>query len=263
MKVYYRRLIEGMATAAIIHNGAYFLIDMPVYEDGSIDCWERIPLGEAAEKLNSGWLVTSIPDGKSVCIDQLGEFHIKNARWNFSPESYEQHLWDLVKKMNGGLVGLFQETSEQKAKWEKHRTCWTTRGGVPYKISGNFGYYLMDGCRSKAFICLDDKYHLANVIGFCDDTFEIEGYDSVSKQDLEKMFFENKLVCAPPVGAVVNLQGLGIAEISKIGWAVEPKEKLKEILELPNLSGGRETAHNRKDWDYRRILEHPHKKREV
>ena len=55
MKVYYKRLIEGVTNHAIIHNGSYFLIDMPVYEDGTIDCWERVQLDEIQLQLKKGW----------------------------------------------------------------------------------------------------------------------------------------------------------------------------------------------------------------
>ncbi|ECC0865743.1 DUF7638 domain-containing protein [Listeria monocytogenes] len=43
MEVYYKRMIEGTAIPAIIHNMEYYLISMPVFEDGSMDCWALIP----------------------------------------------------------------------------------------------------------------------------------------------------------------------------------------------------------------------------
>ena len=40
-KVYRRQLVEGVTIPAIIHNGSYFLIDMAVYEDGTVSCWHK------------------------------------------------------------------------------------------------------------------------------------------------------------------------------------------------------------------------------
>jgi hypothetical protein len=48
---------------AIIHNGDYYLIDMPVYEDGTIDCWGRVALNEVERKFQEDWLAISVPDG--------------------------------------------------------------------------------------------------------------------------------------------------------------------------------------------------------
>ncbi|EAC4736142.1 hypothetical protein ACEO52_002309 [Listeria monocytogenes] len=72
MEVYYKRMIEGTAIPAIIHSMEYYLISMPVFEDGSMDCWERINLKGLQNKLASNRLVTSIPEGKSINIHGLG-----------------------------------------------------------------------------------------------------------------------------------------------------------------------------------------------
>lgn len=80
MKVYYKRLIEGITIPAIIHNGGYYYHNMPVYEDGSIDCWRRVPLNEHVEKFKEGWLVTFVPKGKTLSIHGLATIVINHAQ---------------------------------------------------------------------------------------------------------------------------------------------------------------------------------------
>jgi len=114
MQVYYKRLIEGITTAAIIQNGGYHFVHMSVYEDGTIDCWKRISIDETAEQLKKGWLVTSVPEGGRLSIHGLGAFTVKNACWNFSNESYVEHIYGLVKNMNKEMIGLFQKRRNKR-----------------------------------------------------------------------------------------------------------------------------------------------------
>ena len=302
MKVYYKRLVEGMTTAAIIHNSNYFLIDMPVYEDGTIDCWKRVQLAQVSEQLKKGWLVTSVPDGKSLSIHGLGNFGIKTSKWNYTNKSYEKHIYEIVKSMNSKMTGLFCETNEQKEKWEKYRVGWRTFG-KSYKIDGNVGYRMTDGCGTKMFMNKNGAFHLVNITGFADNTYQIENGDIITSQEITDMVKQNILVCEPPLGVPVNIHDIGTIEISEVYWAAESPEKLKEILDFPNKAGDKETLHeicrniyheyleypnedtrtrlrkayeavpehermylgdmDSKDGDYRRILFHPERKREV
>lgn len=42
--VYRKQLVEGVTIPAIIHNSSYFLIQMTVYEDGTVSCWRHLPM---------------------------------------------------------------------------------------------------------------------------------------------------------------------------------------------------------------------------
>jgi hypothetical protein len=204
--------------------------------------------------------------------------------------------------MNNELRGLFQETPEQKKKWKQRRTYWTTNARA-YKINGNFAYDLVDGSAAKMFLHKNNAYHLVNIVGFADGTYQIENDKAITSKNITKMIERKQLVCAPPLGVPVHFNNLGVIEISEVLWGAEPSEKLKEILDLPNQFGSGQTVHERcvalynqylrypdektrallreayeavpehermylgdmdsKDYDYRRILFEPNNKREV
>ena len=262
MKVYYKKLVEGITIPSIIFNSQYSYHDMPVYEDGTIDCWERVALDDIAGKFNRNWLVTSVPDGKAISIHGLAWLIIANGKWNYTPESYQKHITDTVKSMNTKLTGLHKNTDEQKIKWEKQRTKWSARG-KPYKIRQGLGYGLVDGITTRVFVRLHDTYHLMHVTGFADDTFLMcpnlgDSENIVTAQDLTDLVNDGRIACEPPKGSAVCLPGLGefeVADNSKRG--ISPKEKLKEILELPNRAGNKETAHELCIKRYNEYLRYP------
>ena len=255
MKVYYKRLIEGITTPAIIQNGGYHFIHMPVYEDGTIDCWGRVPIDEAAEKLKQGWLVTSVPVGEHLSIHGLGAYKIKKARWNFTENSYVDHLYSLVKGMNHKMSGLFQETAEQKEKWSTAHVKWNATG-IPYKVKSNFGYSMMDGRATSMFQQDGDVFHLVSIIAYADGYYQI-GDDSFSSQETTDMIQQKQLLCSPPPDAPIHLMGLGTIEIENDPYSVDPAEKLKELLDYPNELGKKGTAHDRCRAAYHQYLEWP------
>ncbi len=256
MHVYYKRLIEGVTTPAVIHNSNYYLIDMSVYEDGTLDCWKRIPLDEVSVQLKRGWLVTSIPNGKAISIHGLGSFTINVSQWNHTNESYEKYLHDIVKSMNRKMTGLFSETDEQKEKWAAQRVQWTANG-TPYKVKGNFGYDTINGDATKMFMQKDNAFYLVHIIGFADGIYQVDNKSNVTAQEISEMIERNILVCAPPLDVPVHIQDFATIEISKIDWAAEPSEKLKEILDFPSRTGKKPTVHECCVNQYHKYLAYP------
>jgi hypothetical protein len=53
-KVYREKIVEGFSIPAIIHNSQYFFVEIDVYEDGRVDCWNF----EDAVKIASGFVVS-------------------------------------------------------------------------------------------------------------------------------------------------------------------------------------------------------------
>jgi hypothetical protein len=51
------KILEGRYVNSIINNGgSYFLIDLPVYEDGVVNCWETVDIDTLKIKISTGWL---------------------------------------------------------------------------------------------------------------------------------------------------------------------------------------------------------------
>ncbi len=71
-KVYRRQLVEGVTIPATIHNGSYFLIDMAVYEDGTVSCWHKSYLQQFQQDLRKGWVVPKVPIGEKAFCHPFG-----------------------------------------------------------------------------------------------------------------------------------------------------------------------------------------------
>ncbi|MFB7366590.1 DUF7638 domain-containing protein, partial [Streptomyces hydrogenans] len=55
--------IPGTWRHVFIRNGRYFLTDLLIYADGLVDCWGLVTVEEFEEKVRSGWVATTLPDG--------------------------------------------------------------------------------------------------------------------------------------------------------------------------------------------------------
>ena len=65
MKNIYRyQRIEGKYIPGIIKNGNYFFIRVALYEDGVINCWEKVEFQDIKEVIEKDWLCCEIPNGK-------------------------------------------------------------------------------------------------------------------------------------------------------------------------------------------------------
>lgn len=67
--------VEGTTTPGIIHNADHnFLVQVQVYEDGMVNCWELVDLKGLKQKIDEYWLGPDIPDGETLSIHGLGAF---------------------------------------------------------------------------------------------------------------------------------------------------------------------------------------------
>src|SRR5262249_16065197 len=102
------RRLHGCAFPGIIMNGGYyFLTNLEVFEDGIVGCWEMLDLALFEEKLNSGWIVTSIPEGKNLSHHELGLFDVQEAHWVHTPKTLLSYVDRLVSELNPRRENLF------------------------------------------------------------------------------------------------------------------------------------------------------------
>ena len=240
-KVYYKRLIEGVTVPAIIHNMQYFFISMPVYEDGSLDCWKRLPLTELENQLSDGWLVTSIPSEKKISIHSLGSYTIHHAQWEYTPNTYVKYIHNCVKQMNHGMVGLFKETSEQKAKWKSRKTGWSATG-IPYKIKENFGYSITEGTSTNIFYCKEDSYILTSITAYADDTLYLEHTDSTLSIKQVETMFETGELCSSIDGKFEFIIPKFATLVVTASYQTETQDKLIEIKDILAKAKGEQTS---------------------
>lgn len=83
------RRVEGTWRHVFINNGGtYYLTDLKVYADGLIDCWGLVDLDGFRQKLTSGWVATTLPDGGRASGHLL-------ASWTFNSPAFTPTIDDL------------------------------------------------------------------------------------------------------------------------------------------------------------------------
>jgi hypothetical protein len=92
--------IFGKSRMVFIHNGNYHLINLEIYEDGMIDCWDLISFDEFKEKIKSGWVKTMIPENSHVSVFSLGLFNIQDSAMYVKEEELIKEVQDIINTLN-------------------------------------------------------------------------------------------------------------------------------------------------------------------
>ena len=158
-KVYRKQRIEGVTVPAIIHNGQYFWLNMAVYEDGTVSCWNKTDLSDVPYQLKRGWLTPLVPEGKGLSVYGLCWLEIAKADWKFNNESYFKFIEETVRSINPEMANIYRTTEREKAKWKDHHVAFTA-DPTPCKLGGKFGYQLLDGDKSNILLRNNGKITL-------------------------------------------------------------------------------------------------------
>ncbi|OGM97920.1 MAG: hypothetical protein A2817_01775 [Candidatus Yanofskybacteria bacterium RIFCSPHIGHO2_01_FULL_39_8b] len=120
-------MILGQALSVFIHNGDYHLVDLKVFQDGKIDCWDLIDFEEFKKKIASGWVQTSIPDGSQVSVFSLGRFKIKDSSMYIKETELIKEVKDIIDELNGKKTtseicrGVFEEYNQSPTEENKQK----------------------------------------------------------------------------------------------------------------------------------------------
>ncbi|MDH6711307.1 putative NAD-dependent protein-ADP-ribosyltransferase YbiA (DUF1768 family) [Kitasatospora sp. MAA19] len=94
--------IPGTWRHVFIRNGGhYFLTDLFIYADGLIDCWGLVTVEEFEEKLRTGWVATSFPEGGEASAHDLAEWKFSEPRSWRTPELLVAEVRDTIDRLNG------------------------------------------------------------------------------------------------------------------------------------------------------------------
>ncbi|MGQ4434312.1 DUF7638 domain-containing protein [Streptomyces sp. SAS_260] len=94
--------IPGTWRHAFIRNGGnYFLTDLFIYADGLIDCWGLVTVEEFEEKLRTGWVATSFPEGGEASSHELAEWKFREPKSWLTPELLVAEVRDTIDQLNG------------------------------------------------------------------------------------------------------------------------------------------------------------------
>ncbi|WP_067467219.1 NADAR family protein [Actinomadura macra] len=95
------RRIDGVARPVFIHNFSYHLTNLLIFADGAIHCWEWVDLDGLRKKLDSGWVVTDVPEGGEISAFELGRWKAVDARFGLTAEMLLAEVADDIERLNG------------------------------------------------------------------------------------------------------------------------------------------------------------------
>ncbi|MGW4811683.1 NADAR family protein [Kitasatospora cineracea] len=94
--------IPGTWRHAFIRNGGrYFLTDLFIYADGLINCWGLVTVEEFEEKLRTGWVATSFPEGGNASAHGLASWKFSEPESWVTPELLVAEVRDTIDRLNG------------------------------------------------------------------------------------------------------------------------------------------------------------------
>lgn len=246
-RIYRKQRIEGVTVPAVIHNRNYFWLNMAVYEDGTVSCWEKTDFCDVMRQLERGWLTPIIPEGESLSVHGLCTLEIISATWNFDNESYRKFIEDTVRSINPEMANIYETTQREKDKWKELHVGFSAFP-TPFKVKNNFGYDTNDGKQMNIFLRKNGELLLTSVTAYEDGTFSVDGLDGeeyVTLDIIHELFSEDILCIAPKENETVSFGALGNA-VCKSKYEVLKSEKIKEIendlLRLQNKPDAIETA---------------------
>ncbi|MCK5727422.1 MAG: hypothetical protein KAH22_11440 [Thiotrichaceae bacterium] len=95
-----KEIIKGIGLPAFIHNSDYHQVLIKIYEDGLIDCWELVDFEGFKKKVESGWVVTQLPEGSEVSCTHL-YYGLHNFDTYIEVTEFLKEVKDTIKSLQG------------------------------------------------------------------------------------------------------------------------------------------------------------------
>ncbi|MDR6568822.1 DUF7638 domain-containing protein [Chitinophaga ginsengisegetis] len=244
-KVYRQKTVEGFSIPAIIRNGSYFFVDLDVYEDGRVNCWNFEDFEHFKKDVRRGWVRLNIPDNEEISIHSLGAWTITDGAWIFTPESFIDYVLSLVKKLNPKLENIYQYSEKKingvsigedgsSSVYREHKR--TPDDVFPDKI---------DGKSLNLFYKVKEEYHLTKVNIFSDQTLRLSRLEEtveLTLQELEELIAKKIIVTEVPALSRVHIYGLGSFTIKQAEYTADINQKRLEIRDIVGKLNGEPTS---------------------
>jgi hypothetical protein len=232
------KYVYSISDSSDSYSYSYYLIDLPVYEDGVVKYHNYFDLNGLKEKISSGRLTPTMPDGKRLTIMDVGCWEIESAEWLYTKSTYYDFIFSIVQSMNPDLTNLFKDTgkppfaignSEAAPMIHQERYLSRQDGERPTLI--NF-----QGERQHYFYKIDDDtYELCNLDVYSDSNVLVEQIDASALLKLSEvgdLIDKNILTTRIPDGSIVIIKDLGKVKISRTITNVDVREMYKETLDI-------------------------------
>lgn len=226
-KIYRYQRIEGKYIPGIINNMDYFFTTVALYEDGVINCWEKVEFQNIKNVIDKNWLCCEIPNGKNISIFQVGDYTIKSSNWKYNKETYYKTIIDNLKTLNSKVESINKITREIPKEDYKKEMLVTSN---PFKLEHKINFYQwFDGDNTFIFYNFEGQLYLTTLTAYEDKTFEIDMLEGkyFSLEEIKEMFEKN--ILTTEVKDRFFIKDFAEIEIEKINYFVKKEEKFKEI----------------------------------
>jgi len=237
-------VIDGVVTPAFIHNGGtHFFVNLQVFADGLVECWEMVDLALFRAKLRSGWVDPAPPEGAQVSVHGLASWTIAQPQWELDAEDLFARVEHLVRELNPQMENLYDchgSTTKIVDGVKVARLGMVSERPLRFNGSG-WSAKRVHGEKLSMLVREGDDFHLANVRVFADGVVEIGRRATPETTDvdgLRAMVEAKRIVGSVPIGGRVRIHELGSFIVGKAHGGVDPIEQLLQVKDLVSTLNG-------------------------
>lgn len=237
------KTIDGRVTPAFIHNGSWFFVNLQVYADGLVNCWELVDLALFREKLDTGWVTTAIPDGEEIAIHGLGAWQIAEPRWALDPDALFERVTSLVRALNPRMENLHDchgRTTETIG--QVNVSILGSPSEQPVRATGPGPFATQVPGDSVSVFVRAGALYLADLRAFADGVIELGRLPVPETLDLAGLaaaVAEGRVLSRVPVGERVVVHSLGSFVVAEEAWSTEIEDIVRSVPDLIDAANGR------------------------
>lgn len=181
------KTVEGTSIPGIIHNGGtYFYINVDVYEDGMVNCWELTDLKGLSGKIHSGWLTPSVPAGEQLSIHGLGAYTVESAKWTYNEASFYKHVEDIVTRLNPELTNIYEIPLLEQQRNEARRVALSPTA-TEFYVNSELFYQTTEGKSVHLFMKYSGQVYLIDVVVYKDGRVAVYNLPAEAEYTLEEL----------------------------------------------------------------------------
>jgi len=228
--------ISGVSIPAFIHNGMYYKTNLDVFQDGIIDAWGIVDIDFFKQKIENGWIQPSVPDGEDLSIFHLGQFTVKNGKWQFDSVGFQQYVLDIIKELKPKQENLysFYGTDVRIKSNVRYAKNVGTTAPIFEKKRDEYQNDILKGDKYSIFKRIEDHtYYLCRFDIFPDSTIRINDLPNAEYLSFAELKDRagKDFISEIQEGDKVIIHGLGEMEVEKTFWQNEINDMVGDIAD--------------------------------
>ncbi|WP_052714294.1 DUF7638 domain-containing protein [Paenibacillus dauci] len=230
-KISRQKTIEGTTVPGFISNGEYMYINVHIFEDGMVNCWELVDMQGLSQKIELGWLTASVPERESIMVFDLGSFRVLQGKWNYDQEGYYERIVNVLHDLNPSMTNIYKMTLEEKMKMEQRRII-PLAEPQDFYIPSEDEYTPVHGDGSFIFMRREQKNYLVYLTVYQDGRIKCESTvfeETFHIHELHDLFMEGVFFTEIHTPLRVVFDHLGEADIISHGYSVNIEQKYDQL----------------------------------